>query len=393
MTMSARCLCLILSAALCPAGQAGAQTLELTPPTPGAAPWRIGASIETVYDDNILRIDSDAGRPTADLILRPGAAGRYVRAVGRHELTVEAAADYGYYTGNPDRSRLRARAATAPLLRIGGIEMTPVAKIGVEDADYGDINAALTNRRTTATLGTGLRWAREVGFYPLAEVARDVTRNNAPFGFADQRSTLYRGGIGYVRPSLGRAVAYYARVESRRPAVGIVNRTDRAGLGFSRSVVSHLSIDADLHYLHVDSSGARLAPFSGLGWDGALTVRPGERLAVQLGTSRRIINDALIPSGYAISSEYRVKLRWRVQDRFRLETGAELADRTFRQDQQVIASPIGADRYVLLSGGARRTLQRGLGIAANVQYVRRTTDSGVNAFHATMATLGMSVEL
>ena len=383
----------IVSAALTPGIGMAQIAAPFGPQGDDAAPLQLATSFESIYDDNILRTDRDTSPVISDLILRPGATADYARQDGDNRFHVAANAAYGYYVGNPDRSRLTTAALVDPVLRRGLIEAAPVVKIDVSDVDYGDINSQLKNRRTFASVGGTLRVARDAGFYPLAGVTVDVTRNNAAFRFANQRSTTTTVGIGYVRPSLGRASLYYSRIAIDRPTIDIRTDVDRFGLTFQRAVVSRVAMNVDIHALKVRSAGARIGNYQGPGWDADLTIRPGGRVLYTIGTARRIVNDSLIPSGYAISSEYRLTARWQVQERFELDGAGYIVSRDFRQDPLVISSPIGADRYTVVSGGARRTLVRGLKLVGKVDHIHRTTNSGINDFDATTINLGVSVGL
>lgn len=356
-------------------------------------PLKYNLSFDTIYDDNIVRVDSQETPATADIILHPQILLSYDTHFADHALHAEVEIGYNYYTANPDRSRLRAGGTLAPVFDLGRCELAPTARFLIEDAEYNDINGPIDNRQRFTTLSAKGSCPRDYGFYPTVEVARDETRNDQPFGFSDQKSMRYTGGLVYVRPSLGRLTVYYTRLDSERPTLGIRTTVDRAGLIFDRSVVSHLSLHLDVHHLDVSSKGAQIAPYRGLGWDGLLTLKPGSGLALEAGTTRRIINDALVPSGYALASEYRFGGRWQIQERFQLHANGEWGERTFRQDPLVIASPIASDRYFTLVGGMRRTLMRGLGLNGNVQYMKRTTDSDVNSYDAMLALVGISFNL
>lgn len=360
-------------------------------PDPGAG---LTLSADAGYDSNIFRT-SDATEPAVDdLIVTPRAILEYKRAVGHNDVRLKLDAAYSYYTFHSDRSRLRADGNLGGTVRIAGAcQVEPSARILRQRADYGDVNRAIDNQQTFTTLAVDANCQRVVGFYPLAGFSRDTTANDREFEFADQKSETYTGGVGYNRPSLGKLTSYYTYSHVSRDTLGLETLIDRAGVTFERAIVSRFAVKVDIHYLNARSRGAEVQPYRGLGWDGTFTIRPIPRVRFELGGSRRIINDTLVPAGFAVQTVYSLLGEWQVLPRLRVTASGERGERSFRRDPNVIFSPIGSDTYTNLLAGVRRNISAKMDFTADVRHIKRRTDSGVNAFDLTLANIGISLKL
>lgn len=389
----------LLTAAGLPVSASDAQSFTRRPTDPArltaitqAPREEFGLTVETsaqaTYDSNIFRADDRQTRATDDLIITPGLSARYVRPLGAGSFRLQGDALYDRYIANGDRSRFRVNlAGEARLLVAGRCLIQPSVRFVNRRADYGDINGPINNNQTFTTVALEASCPRAVGFYPVARAAYDSTRNTPTFAFADQTTQLYTAGLGFARPSLGRAVAYYTYLRSKRDAIGLVNRVDRFGLTFDRAVVSHLSLDFDGHYLDARSQGGVIRPYRGAGWDIGLTIRPIPRFSIRAGTGRRIVNDTLIPAGFAVQTDYTVRGDLRFSQNSSGFVSAEGGHRSFRRDPLLVFSPIGSDRYFEAAAGLTRTIGRRFDLIGEVRHVRRRTDSGLSNYDVTLVSL------
>lgn len=351
----------------------------------------ITASALATYDSNIFRTDSARVASVDDIIVTPRVAATYNKIVGLNDLKLVADVGYSYYTQNDDRSRARIELEGTGTLRIAGIcQVEPVGHFLRQQADYGDINRPIDNFQTFGRIGLRASCPRTVGFYPFAEAMRDTTRNDTAFNFADQTAETYTGGIGYNRPSVGQTRFYYTYLRSNRDTIGVVNRVDRFGARFQRAVVSRFELDVDLHYLDARSRGARVEPYRGLGWDASLVFRPIPSLSLTGQTARKIVNDTLVPAGFAVESDYGGKAEWQFAGRTLLRAGIDHGNRTFRGDPTVIASSINSDKFTNLSVGATRKVSARLDLNLDGRHISRKTDTRVNEYDVTLGTVGVS---
>ncbi|WP_156353197.1 MULTISPECIES: outer membrane beta-barrel protein [unclassified Sphingomonas] len=353
--------------------------------------FTLSAGLLGTYDDNIFRIDSQRQQPVDDFILTPSVTAQYKRQIGSNDVTVRGDASYGYYIKNPGRSRVQAVLDTQGTFRIAGTcVLKPLARIQRQRADYGDINGSIDNFQTFTALGLEATCPRTVGFFPIVGVRRDTSDNDPRFAFANQKAVSYTAGIGYARPSIGTMTAYYNRIDSDRSAIGVTNHIDRAGVTFVRSVVSSASLKADIQYLNARSVGAVVRPYRGLGWAGELIYRPLPRLALTGTTDRRIINDTLVPAGFAVQTDYGLRADWQFAERTQIRVQGNYATRSFRGDPLVIVSGINSD--TLVDGLVRMTRRVGarIDLFAEGRHISRQTDTDANQYKVTLATGGIT---
>lgn len=346
---------------------------------------------EVAYDDNIFRTDDDRTAPVDDIIVTPAVRASYQRQVGHNDLRVDGDFAYSFYTRNTDRSRARANVQGTGTIRVAGIcQIQPDLRFTRQQADYGDINGPIDNFQTFSTLAVKASCPRAVGFFPLAELSRRTTRNDAQFDFADQTLVSAAGGIGYARPSLGQAALFYRYSRADRPTIGVVNRIDEAGVTFNRAVVSRVELSVDLHYLQARSQGANVRPYHGAGWDLDLVFRPIPRIMFKGEAGRRIVNDSLVPAGFTVQSDYALSTEWRFAERTTLRGGAVLGRRSFRGDPLVIAAPFSSDRFSSLTLGLTRAMGERLYLTVDGQRTSRRTNTGLNNYDANRVAAGVS---
>jgi hypothetical protein len=349
--------------------------------------FHIIPSVELMYDDNVYRIDDRDEKPTDDIIATPSVELQYGRPVGRHDLNIRAKAGYDQFLSQSQRSKLRLDGSASAIVRFGATcSITPTATYRQQRADYGDLNAATENLQRFSTLSAELSCER-AGLYPLASYQRDTTRNAERYDYANQTSDNWRAGIGYSRPSLGALTAYYEHVVSNRPALGIRNRKNAAGVTFVRSVSPLTAIDVDLQWMKVRSDSTTVGTYEGLGWDVNLSTTAISRVKLTATTERSIVNDSLIASGFAIRSRYKLGAEVALSELTSISLYAELERRKFRQDAALRPFSIEADRNRRFGAGLRRKLNDKTELLLDAQRYRRRTDSSASNYSGTQVTL------
>lgn len=347
--------------------------------------------LSATYDDNIFRVDENRRPVTDDLIVTPSLIAEYQKQIGVNDFTLNADVSYGYYTQNPDRSRIRAIGQARGNVRIAGqCVLRPLALVQRQRADYGDINGPIDNFQTFTALGLEATCPRTVGLFPIVAYRRDTSDNDPEFAFANQRANSYTVGMGYARPSIGTLTAYFNRVDSARDAIGVTNHIDRAGLTFVRAVVSSVSLKADVQYLSARSVGAVVRPYRGLGWAGEFLYRPLPRLSLTLTTDRRIINDTLVPAGFAVQTDVGLRSEWQFAERTRVHVQGSYAERMFRGDPLVVVSGINFDHVTDVEAGITRRIGARVDLRGQVRHISRQTDTDASQFRVTLATGGIS---
>ncbi|MDP5280588.1 hypothetical protein Q9Q95_16785 [Sphingomonas sp. DG1-23] len=382
----------VLLGVLCSA-PAHAQERRIARPTQQAEQGlRIEPSLTAVYDDNVYRVDSRTGNPVADVIVTPAIEARYDRDIGVRAVSLRALIGYDRFLSETGRSKPRFELeGSGKFLIAGQCAVRPLASYRQQRADYGDINSASENLQKFSTLGVSADCERPAGLYPVAAWRRDTTRNGDGFEYADQTSNLYRAGLGYARPSLGKLTAYYERVTSDRPALAVENRSDAYGLSFSRSVSPITSIDADFRWMHVTSNSAAIGDYDGPGWTVRVSTLAIPRVKITGSTERTIVNDSLIATGFALRTAHRLSAEMALSELTTIGVFGELVRREFRQDAAIRPFNYTRDRTNQFGLIATRKLTDRFALDLSLSRLDRATNSDVSNYRATRVALGATM--
>lgn len=372
-----------------PAAIANSSTATTGPGTPVAPGLSLQPSLEGTYDDNIYRTDDKIEPSVDDFILTPGLVTEYSKAFGRHDIDLKADTRYDIYAKASGRNRLRLDLNGQGNFRFGGACVAqPLAQYRRQRADYGDINHAIDNLQSFSTLTMTVSCPRTSGFFPSVAASRTTTRNATDFKYADQTTQSYTGGIGYNKPSLGSLLFYYTYIKSDRDTLALTNRIDRYGVRFQRAVVSRFATDIDLHWLNTRTNNPIIPEYNGPGWDASLYFRPQPALTFRIQTERKIVNDSLVPAGYALQSDYKGMAEWKISENSRINLSYEYDRRKFRRDPDLVFGNIDADRVNIVGAGLRRRIFGKAELSLDAQHIKRSTNSGFNEYRDNMVTLG-----
>lgn len=352
---------------------------------------RIEPSLTVTYDDNVYRVDSDIDDPVSDVIVTPVVEARYDRDIGVRAIRLRALLGYEQFLSEDANSKPRLELeGSGKLLIAGTCAVRPLASYRQQRADYGDINSRAQNQQRFSTLAVSADCERP-GLYPVAAVRRDTTRNSDAYDYADQTSTLYRAGIGYSKPSLGKLTAYFEHLESDRPQLAVENRYDAYGLSFERAVSPLTTIDADLKWMHVTSSSAAVGSYDGPGWSLRVANTAIPRVRVTLSTERAIVNDSLIATGFAIRTAHRAAIDFNLSELTTIGAFADFARREFRHDAAVRPFNYTRDRTNQFGLIARRKFTDRFAADLSVSRVDRSTNSEISNYRATRVALGATM--
>ena len=354
-------------------------------------PLQVEASLEAAYDDNIYRVDDRTTDPTDDIIVTPTVQVTYDRDNGIRRLTLRGLAGYDWFTSNGGRSKPRFEIeGSGRFLVAGTCAISPLANYRQQRADYGDLNSATENLQKFSTLAVSADCKRP-GLYPVVAWQRDTTRNGDGFEYADQTSNRYRGGIGYDRPSLGSITAYYEHITANRPGLGLENRSDAVGVSFERSVSPLTEINADVRYMHVDSTSAAVGEYKGLAWDLSVATTAIPRVKITATNERTIVNDSLIATGFAIRTAFRLQADVSLSELTSIGAYGEFARRDFRQDAAIRPFSYTRDQVKQYGIVLRRKLNDRFSLEGGVSRFDRETNSDVSNYGATRVTLGITM--
>jgi hypothetical protein len=383
---------LIAGGALCGAPAHAQEKRQPRPAQAAEQGLRIIPSLTAVYDDNVYRVDSRTGDPVADVIVTPAIEARFDRDIGVRAISLRALVGYDRFLSESGRSKPRFELeGSGKFLIAGQCSVRPLASYRQQRADYGDINSASENLQKFSTLGVSADCERPAGLYPVAAWRRDTTRNGDGFEYADQTSNLYRAGIGYARPSLGKLTAYYEHITSERPALAVENRSDAYGVSFVRSVSPLTSIDADVRWMHVTSNSAAIGGYDGPGWIVRVSTLAIPRVKLTGSTERTIVNDSLIATGFAVRTAHRLSAEVALSELTSIGVFGELVRRDFRQDAAIRPFNYTHDRTNQFGLLASRKLTERFALDFSLSRLDRATNSDVSNYRATRVALGATM--
>lgn len=351
----------------------------------------VDASLSVVYDDNVYRVDSRAEDPVDDLIVTPTVEVSYNRDVGPRSFRLRGLLGYDQFVSETARSKPRIELEGAGRFLIAGTcAVEPLASYREQRADYGDINSRAENLQRYSTLSVAADCERP-GFYPVVAWRRDTTRNGDGFEYADQTSNLYRAGLGYSLPSLGKLTWYYEHFDSDRPELAVTNRGDAVGIAFDRAVSPLTTINADLRWMRVRSSAPAIADYNGPGWTLRVTNTAIPRVKLSASTERTIVNDSLIATGFAIRTAHRLSAEVGLSELTSITAYADFSRRQFRQDAAIRPFSYTRDRTNQFGLIAQRKFTDRLAADLSVSRIDRSTNSDVSNYRATRVALGVTM--
>ena len=370
-------------------GQAKPDVVGLLPPTPLNG-LDIRPALTAAYEDNVYRTNPARAPKTDDFIITPSLGASYQQTFGRQRVRLGGLAGYDVFTQQSRLSKPRFIANGDATLAAGGTcTLSPTGYFRRERSDFGDINTAVQNVQRYGAINVTAECVRAAGLYPSIRYERTTTRNRNTFDYADQTTDSFVGGVGYSKPSLGRLYLYYRHDHTDRPTLDLTNNADQIGLNFIRAISSQIQADIDVQWLRVRSSEASVADYDGPGWKVALSTRVIPNALVTVNTGRRIINDSLASSGYAIQSNVGATARYAFSELTALDLNADYRRRRFRQDIAVPQTPLTSDRGYFYSAGLTRKLSEAITLRADVAQTRRRTNTGASTFTANRATIGI----
>ncbi|WP_141395882.1 hypothetical protein [Sphingomonas spermidinifaciens] len=349
----------------------------------------VRTAVLTTFDSNIVRTDADLVPSAADLIVSPTLEARFNRTTPLASFSLSGLVAYDQYVDNSERSRPRFLGGVDGDVRVfGTCSVKPTASFRRERADYGDLNVQVENLQSFSTLGATVECPRSSGFYPSFGYLRSTSDNDRDFDYADQRTNSYSAAIAYAKPSLGVVRLSYTRDNSTRPNVGVRTQVNKAGVIFDRAISSILAAHIDVHALWTDSTPAVIDRYEGAGWDIRLTTRAVPRWLLSLQSSRKITNDTLVASGYALETSYGLVGRGALSELFSIDASIERRDRRFEQNPLAPAQRIGSDNLFIANAQARRRVSERFAIIAGGTYITRQTNNGLAEYNDVQGRLG-----
>lgn len=377
--------------------------------------FHLDAQVQTRYDDNLSR------RPVKDdgVRIRPKVAGSYGLGAGRIGLYVSGNYGRDIVRGNQlfrgaDRHYYGAGVA-AQLARCnidGGLSFRQNLMFTA------DVGLAGQNERSSTQYGAvvGCQFGSSIGIN--AGVTRGdirlVRRVTAAF---DSDRMTYTAGLSFTRPALG-SLSLNASVSdvefTGRQVVtpdGLVDdglQQSSLRLGYQRQFGSRIGMTVGVSYLDVTPSSDQSilvvdgvaqvvdrSQFSGIGYDGSLSLRLSPRLSLSASASRNVRSNGLVGAQFMVMELMEFGGTYQISKNLDFSTGVNLRTTQFRGAVVSVLEPQRRDRdrfqryYANLGMGLGRRLR----LAIDLSHNQRRSNPSLFNFDSTAVSMSLGFKL
>ena len=430
----------LLLATFAPAGTADAQSSSDDRPARSSTSvspidgqgFRIGASLRTYYDSNIIRLgdgfsQSDT-RSKGDFRFTPSVDLAVGQPVGRQQLFIGAQVGRDFYAKNSRLDRNRYSIGGGAILRAGRSctgsitgEYKRRQSLLSESSGRGD------NTQEVIDYGAAADCAPVSGIGLGGSVNRQMTNNqNIERSIQDSRETNLEGHLNFGAPLIGTFTAggSLSRFDYPNrdlfvagPDGNLLTTSDKldlysAHVGFSRAVGTRLSVSAQGSYVKVkpkpenvinliqDDNGITFpilsprAGYSGPGYNLSIDYHTGVRLSASLSGGRNITSSPNVAARLDIHDDIGLVVNYKLGAAISTSIGANYDRRQYRGGFATVADPIARTRDSIKRVFAQATYApRPLyGIDFEVGHQKRTSNPSQYNFSSTSASVTLRVK-
>lgn len=424
-----------------------AQSTASRPPSVGASPRASGAGIarqlglraavDLTYESNVFGVSDALARQQAlrgadrtrdDFILSPSLqVDLSLPFGGRQSAFLRGQAGYDFHLRNSQLNRERIVLDGGANLALGSCSSTVNASIARARSNAGDIFVVApgsfnARRNVVNRFGYGgqVRCGGAIGLTPSVGYQHVEVRNSSPLlELNDSNQDVFDASLGYQRPSLGRISVYgsYATSEyigrdinfNRRTLAPISDALNplfdprsldgvtsySAGLRFERDIGSRIYGAVSVGYSWVDPKSPNSRKFRGSNYSVNLSLRPTDRLLVDLLASRSSDVSNNIFATYSLTEVYSLNGTYKLNPRISATFGTSYQSRDYRgsaltPDQLTL---LRSDEFIRAYGGVSFDLNRRLRLNGLISQQRRKSDNALFNFTNTTVSIGASLAL
>jgi len=430
------------------ADAAVAQTTATRPPVVGTIPRpegegalgalggvvrRIGVrvGVDASYESNVFGVSEAVARARGgnqaldDFQISPSLQLDLQVPFGRQSAYLRGSLGYDFLLRNKQLNRERIALDGGANLSLSGCSVTPNASYARSRSNAGDIFAIIpdpalvpdpfrirNNVQTSYSYGAQVQCGGAIGLSPTFGYRHSELRNSAPLlKFNDSNQDAFDASIGYQRPSLGRISVFgsYSRGEFIARDIFFRRRGDpsfngnaldgvenySAGIRFERDIGSRAYGSISAGYSWANPNSPFSQRFRGSTYDLSLSLRPSNKLAVDLAVSRSANVANAVFASFAVTELYSLNASYRVNDRLGVSFGSSLQKRDFRQSGVTndFARALSDDEFIRAYGAVNYDLNRRLRLNALVSQQRRKAADPAFGFNNTTVSVGASLAL
>ncbi len=345
--------------------------------------FRIGASMRTLYDSNILRIGDGvplrAGYSRSDFRLTPQVSAAAGLPIGRQQLFIGG--DYGrdFYASNTQLNRNRYSIGGGAIWRVGR------SCSGSLTAEYKRRQSLLSESSVRTDNTQGIEnyaaigdCAPPIGIGFGGSATHSVTNNQNVLRQAfDSRDTAFDAHLNYGAPALGQFSlgGSYSRISypSRSLFVAAPGGFDSVGdhlnifsarASYSRAIGARLSVNASGSYIRVKPDPTNVvnfvvipilgptpvpianarAGYSGPGFTLGLDYHPGVRLSATLNASRNVTSSPNVGAQFVIRDSVAAAVSYKLGPSLTTVLGGNFDRRQYKGSFTSVDEPVARTR-------------------------------------------------
>lgn len=292
--------------------------------TPRAAPgasqggnqFSVAPALTTVYDSNVLRLNSIRSGPARDDVRVTPAVTLIVRqGFARNTISLSGDIGYDFYQRFKGLQRLRTNIKADAGIPLGArCEVAPAASLLIQQAEIEDLGVAVGRTARVLAGQVTARCPRAVGFYPVVRAdALRLTNSGGDNGLG-RRNWSGTGGIVYARPSLGQVQLFANTGQFRRSSIvgGPDTGADIASIGlqFDRAITSRFAARLSVAGVRVSPTRRQAGRFEGTNYSVDVRIAPIPSFIVSPRFSRQVIGSINAGSDYVLSREVGLGFNW-----------------------------------------------------------------------------------
>lgn len=442
--MSFRTTALVCAASvtvLAASGTADAQVVQRVPSTAGDdAPvengalsaiagvlggFRVDASLNTLYDSNMLRLGSGftpaAGRSKSDVRFSPTVTASYGTGIGRQQLFLTGTLGRDLYVENSNRNRNRYDINGGLNWRLGS------RCSGVISGNYSsrqqllsEISGTTPNVQKLLSYGGSAICRSATGIGIGGAIRRSTSRNDdinrKPF---DSNSISFSPQLSYGSPTLGEFSLSGALNKVKYPnrsildgdgALAIEGVDIRSGrFGYQRGLGGRLSVNFGISYYDVTPKPRDvllpIAPGvpiftpvsresnSNLGYDVGVNYNSGSRLTASL-TARKSAQASInVGSQYQVVQAMAGSIDYQLNRSISANTGLAYTERNYKNSFITVEEPLRRvqDKITRAYAGLSYSPSRRYSVSGEIAYQDRKSNPVAYSYNAVSATLRLRV--
>jgi hypothetical protein len=387
---------------------------------------RVDASLNTLYDSNMLRLGkgfTGPGVDTSDFRFSPAATVSYGSALGRQRVFLSGTIGRDIYTRNSNRNRNYYSANGGLNWQLGSRCSGDVTgSYSSRQQLFSELSAATKNVQETVAFGGSAMCRTATGLGFGGAIHRNTTRNDSaermPF---DTDSTSFSPQLTYGTPVLGQfslsgslnKISYPQRPVFTAPNVSEKDGVDilSGRFGYQRGLGGRLSVNFGISYFNVKPKPTDillLVPISpgtaiyipqtresnsNLGYDVGMSYNSGSRLTADVSARKSAQASINVGAQYQVVQSIIGNIGYRLNRALSLNTGVSYTQRDYRNSFSSLPEPQRRiqDKISRVFAGVSYSPSSLYSVSGELSYQDRKSNPDIYSYNSVAAVLRLRV--